>query len=458
MKYVMITGATGFIGQKLSESLLKKGYKLKIVSRQKKPNFPYPHKLLLWDDIENKEAFESVEAVFHLAGEAIASKKWTTTQKKEILNSRSQLTTKLVKALNHHRTDVKAFISAGAIGFYGEGEKEQTEDSAKGNGFLSKVCEEWENPLLELKALRVVVLRLGLVLDRNKGFLKELEPLFRKGIAGPLASGRQWMSWIHIKDVVRLFLYVLDNENLYGAFNATTNSPIRNKDFTKIFYETLKLKPLFKLNLPAPKIALKIMLGQRANLVLASQKVIPHRFSKETNFKFQFPQLQTAFKDLYLHKGASLLERNLWVFQPLQKVFKFFSNPYNLKKITPPSLQLQIIHISTEQIKKHTHIHYKFKISKFPLSWITEITDWNPPHYFTDSQKKGPYNHWMHDHFFEEVQRGTLIKDRIFYTLPLRFLDLGVTDYFIRKNLEKIFSYRSQKTKEILEDQKIKLN
>ena len=294
MKVVLVTGATGFIGQKLCEGLLKSHYKLKILSRKKDVNFLKPCEVLSWDE---GGRLSDVEAVLHLAGEPVAQRRWTEAQKKRILESRKASTETLIQALDTHGKSLKVFLSASATGFYESSQEPQTEASPQGTAFLSQVCGAWEAPALKMKRARTGILRLGTVLGRQGGFLKEVEPMFRWGLGGRLGSGRQWMSFVHIDDVVKTFLYVLEHERLSGVFNVTAPHPVTNLEFTQQYNRILKAG--LGVNLPIPSWSLRMLLGERADLLLDSHRILPERLLKEESFSFGFPTLEKALEDLY---------------------------------------------------------------------------------------------------------------------------------------------------------------
>jgi uncharacterized protein (TIGR01777 family) len=298
---ILITGATGFVGRRLCEMLHQAGHTVRALSRDSvaaKQRVPLLKEVFPWNPLQELpplQAFEGCDAVINLAGESIAGR-WTAPKKQLIRDSRVLGTKNLVNALAQLSSRPKVLISASAIGYYGDrGEETLTEDAAPGSDFLAQVCRDWENEALKAESLgmRVVRLRIGLVLGRGGGTLQALLPLFRVGLGGPLGSGRQWWSWIHRDDLCRLIVQILANENVSGPVNATAPQPVRQKKFAQVLGRVLK-RPAF---LPTPAFALKIVLGEFADGILASQRALPQR-AQEMGYRFQFEELEGALREI----------------------------------------------------------------------------------------------------------------------------------------------------------------
>ena len=263
-----------------------------------KQRVPLLKEVFPWNPLQELpplQAFEGCDAVINLAGESIAGR-WTAPKKQLIRDSRVLGTKNLVNALAQLSSRPKVLISASAIGYYGDrGEETLTEDAAPGSDFLAQVCRDWENEALKAESLgmRVVRLRIGLVLGRGGGTLQALLPLFRVGLGGPLGSGRQWWSWIHRDDLCRLIVQILANESISGPVNATAPQPVRQKEFAQVLGRVLR-RPAF---LPTPAFALKIALGEFADGILASQRVLPRR-AQEMGYRFQFEELEGALREI----------------------------------------------------------------------------------------------------------------------------------------------------------------
>lgn len=299
-KKVLISGGSGMIGSKISQLLLQNNYEVAILSRN-----PQRYKgdaiAYHWDihkGVIDLDALEDVQYIIHLAGAGIADKAWTKSRKEALLNSRVLSTQLLHKALAQNEHKVKGFISASAIGYYGAdaGQDVLTEESPSGNDFLAEVTKAWEESAEKIKALgiRTVKFRIGVVLSKEGGALPPMVIPVKLFIGSPFGSGKQIMSWIHIEDLCRMFMFAIENENIKGVYNATAPNPVNNQDFTKEIAKTLK-RPLILPHVPA--FALKTLLGLRAALLLGSANVSSKRIGA-TGFEFRFPTLSPALQAL----------------------------------------------------------------------------------------------------------------------------------------------------------------
>lgn len=255
----------------------------------------------MWDvnrGVMDTEALTGVDAIIHLAGAGIADKPWTEKRKQEIRDSRTRSTRLLVDQLKKTSHTVKTFVSASAIGYYGfeGGETVFAEDSKPGSDFLASVVKDWEaeiDPIQELN-IRTVKIRIGIVLSEQGGALKEMANPVRWGVGAPLGSGKQYMSWIHIDDLCRMFVYALKHDHLQGAYNGVGPSWVNNKELTQAIAKALK-KPLW---LPSvPGFVLKLMLGEMADLVLKGSKVSGEKIA-QAGFTYQYPDLDVALTNL----------------------------------------------------------------------------------------------------------------------------------------------------------------
>lgn len=465
---ILITGATGFIGKALCVALAKEGHDLVVMTRNPKKArlvIAAPHYAIQWnEDFEkNKDAISSgdlevlsqVQAVIHLAGESIAGKRWNPTVKDQIRQSRQQGIRSLIHLFNQAKNNqLQVFITASGIGYYGDsGDSLMTETSSPGTDFLAQVCQDWENALFNslFKVERKVALRIGVVLSRchgkGEGALEKMLPAFRAGVGGALGSGKQWMSWIHLEDLVAVFVQSLTDGRITGPVNACAE-PVTNAEFTKTLGAVAHL-PTF---MPVPSFALRAATGEMAEVLLSGQRAISQKLAA-LNFKFRFPKLEAALENCLAHSIAHGWDEYLedcWVPQPLEKVFQFFSAAENLETITPPWLGFHVLRKSTEAIQKGTLIDYRLKIHGVPAGWRTEISEWNPPHSFTDVQLKGPYQKWHHTHSFEPLAGGTLIRDQVLYRLPMGFLGRLAGGSFVKKDVQQIFAHRTQRVCDLL--------
>ena len=290
IKKVAVTGSSGLIGAALVAQLQSDGYKvLKLVRRP-----PRAADEVSWDPKKGEidlKSLEGVDAVFHLAGAGVGDKRWTAAYRSQILNSRLLGTTTIANACEQLQPEV--FISASAIGYYGEtGNREVTEVDRGGDDFLSIVCREWELVANLAPSVRTIKLRTGLVLDPTGGALGRMIPLFKFGIGGKLGSGKQWWSWITLHDQVRAMIFLMQSE-IEGAVNITSPNPVTNKEFTAALAHALKRPAFF----PAPAIALRAVLGGFSSEVLGSKKVMP-KVLLDNSFKFEYPFVSNALTAL----------------------------------------------------------------------------------------------------------------------------------------------------------------
>ncbi|MXV76979.1 TIGR01777 family protein [Candidatus Poribacteria bacterium] len=303
MKKILVTGGTGFIGRKVCDTLHNKDYDVNVVSRnpeKAKTKLEAVGEIYGWNPESEQlptEAISETEAVIHLAGETIAGR-WNTEKKQRIRDSRVLSTRNLVESCANAESKPDVLICASAIGLYGDsGDNSFTEETPPGTDYLAEVCKEWETEAYKASELgiRVVTVRIGLVLGLGGGMLQQVLTPFKIGIGGKLGSGQQWMSWIHVDDVVGIILHALENDSINGALNATAPVPVRNIEFTKALGSVLG-KPTI---LPAPYFGLKLMMGEFADFVLLSQKVLPEK-TVASGYEFQFTTIDSALSDLLL--------------------------------------------------------------------------------------------------------------------------------------------------------------
>lgn len=282
---ILVTGITGFIGRRLGERLVEEGHDIVALVRDSGTRLPFPAELRSWDT----DRIEGVDAIIHLAGEPIAARRWSEAQKRRILESRTETAKKLARMVK----SPSLVISASGIGFYGNrGEEELSEASSRGNGFLADVCAEWESTARGIGATRTVSLRTGMVLGRDGGALSKMLPLFRAGLGGRLGSGRQWVSWIHVEDIVNLFLFALANPEVEGPLNAVAPNPMTNEEFTKALARAVHRPAL----LPVPAFALRLALGEMSALLLESLRV--RESVSERGFEFKYRSLPEALAEI----------------------------------------------------------------------------------------------------------------------------------------------------------------
>lgn len=290
---VFLLGGTGFVGKYLTDFFLAKGWEVSLLIRDpEKLKYLTPKvEIVLGDAIKGGEWQERVaeaNLVINLVGETIF-RRWSEAYKKRLWDSRVLSTERVVEALSSENT----LFNASAVGYYGDGgEEELTEESPKGNLYVSDLCSAWERAAIkgEEKGARVIIGRFGIVLGKGGGMLSVILPFFKAGLGGKLGSGKQWFPWIHLEDLARAIEFLYLNQ-ARGIFNFTAPYPIRNSEMTKIIGKILK-RPTF---LPVPKFVLKLLYGELAEVIMASAKVIPKRLL-EMGFSFTYPSFEKAFK------------------------------------------------------------------------------------------------------------------------------------------------------------------
>ncbi len=287
---IAITGASGLIGAALVGYLKSQGHTVQRLVRRAAVS----SEEITWDPIAgtvDMDALAGVDAVIHLAGAGVSDKRWTKKYKSEILNSRLLGTTTIAKAVAIVKPEV--FISASAIGWYGEsGNRAVVESDRVGDDFLATVCREWESAADLAGDVRTIKLRTGLVLDPTGGALGKMLPIFRFGLGGKLSNGKQWWSWITLHDQIRAIAFLLENK-VSGPVNMTSPNPVTNSEFTAGLARAMHRPALF----PVPAFALKIVLGGFSSEVLGSKKVMPQALT-EAGFTFDYPHISSALEKL----------------------------------------------------------------------------------------------------------------------------------------------------------------
>ena len=295
-KKVLITGGTGLIGKRLTQMLLKQGYEVAFLSREKS-NIPSVQ-VFEWNIQKgylDEGALDNLHFLVHLAGTNVGEGRWTEERKKSILESRTESIRLIARKLVEKQIKPAAFVSASGISYYGQdtGEARNTENTPAGNDFLSHVSFEWEKAADEIAALgvRTVKLRTGIVISKDGGAIPKMALPARFGVGAPLGSGKQWMSWIHLDDMCRLYIEALENGSWQGAYNAVASPPVTNEALTKAICKALN-RPQWLPNVPA--FALKLAFGEMAAVVLGGSYVVNERIADETGFVYQYGDLGSA--------------------------------------------------------------------------------------------------------------------------------------------------------------------
>lgn len=305
---IVITGATGFVGRPLCAHLISLGHRITALSRdtsKAQSLLGAQAQSVAWGERAEdawKQAVAGADVVIHLAGEAVAGHKWTPEYKAKIRSSRVDSTRRLVDAMRGLERKPGVFVSTSATGYYGDRKDEAvTEKSAPANDFLAEVCVAWEAEArrAEEAGIRVVLMRLGVVLGQGGALEKMLHPLplpvnpYKMGAGGPLGNGRQWLSWVHLDDVIGLYTWAIQNTEVRGAVNVTAPTPVTNAEFAHMLGRLYNRPTL----VPVPAFALRLMLGEFAESILTGQKVLPE-VAERLGYHFRFPTLEPALRSL----------------------------------------------------------------------------------------------------------------------------------------------------------------
>jgi uncharacterized protein len=308
---VLVTGATGLIGREICNSLRQDGHRVVALSRS-----PDTTRGLAADEFHKwepmlgpppAEALDEIDAVVHLVGEPIADRRWTDSQKKLIRDSRLLSTRNLVSALRSTGSRPAALITGSAVGFYGDrGDEHLDEAAPMGRGFMSEICRDWEDEAAAASVwgIRVVQVRTGVVLSLKGGALKKMLPPFKLGVGGRLGSGRQWFPWIHISDIVGIFRHAISTSSLKGPVNGVAPESVTNAEFTKELAHAVH-RPAF---LPVPEMALRALMGEMADILFHSQRVVPNAVL-QSGYTFRYPVLARALEDLFSDRSAATTGR-----------------------------------------------------------------------------------------------------------------------------------------------------
>ncbi|HLP50508.1 MAG TPA: TIGR01777 family oxidoreductase [Chitinophagales bacterium] len=299
MAKVLITGASGLVGTRLSELLKAQGHEVNKLGRtgkgRRKPG------TFNWDLTTGKideRAFEGVSAIAHLAGAGIADERWTNNRKKEIIDSRVKSAELLFNYLKTHKHTVKTIVSASAVGYYGDcGAEKVTEEHAPGDGFLADVCKQWEASVQQFAAIgiRPVMCRLGIVLSQDGGALPELTKTIPIGIAGYFAKDNLYYPWIHIDDVCGILIHAIETDAMSGAYNTTAPKPLLIKELMQKIVEAKKSNAILT---PIPPLAIKLMLGEKSAVVLQSQRCVADKIVK-SGYQFKYGKIENALGEIF---------------------------------------------------------------------------------------------------------------------------------------------------------------
>ncbi len=301
---ILITGGTGFIGRALSHDLQEAGHEVLILTRRKEYSAPPTIKVVTWSPpkLILTDIMSGIDAIVNLAGESIFGRRWTKRQKDLIRSSRIDTTRAIVESIKNADQRPRLLISASAVGYYGpHGDEYVTEETPFGDDFLAKLAKDWEAEALKAQelAVRVVLMRLGIVLEMDGGALPKMALPFKFFLGGPLGSGKQWFSWIHRDDVLGIIKFLLEDETISGAVNVTAPNPVRNREFSSALGMALRRPSSFSV----PGFLVRVALGEFGDVILQGQRVIPERLLN-AGYQFKYPEINEALKAILGRENA----------------------------------------------------------------------------------------------------------------------------------------------------------
>lgn len=459
MSKILITGATGLVGRALGQHLSQQGHTIVVVSRkhpkQVQAELPFACEVIQCDlgegPIKNP-LLASVEGVINLMGESVAGSRWTSLYKSKIYDSRVETTQNLLKSFKSlSRHNLSFYMGASAIGYYGsDADQTLTEDSPVGQDYLAQVVQDWESAHQQWSTLslniKVTALRLGVIQSVSGGAFDKLLPLFKLGFGSALGTGQQWVSWVDLEDVVGVFNWLLQQDHWSTVYNVVAPNPVTNTHWSELIAQALQTHLLPNV----PEFILRLILGEQAIVLLNSQKVQPQHLLTQ-GYVFKQAQLRSSLKAIQAKWGGYFYyQAEQFIPLPIENVFSFFSQARNLEKISPSFLQFRVKSMSTQHIQKGTLIDYQLKVRGVPAKWQSLITEWNPPHSFTDVQTQGPYGDWIHRHSFIAVPGGVLIKDEVKYNMPLGILGKWFGYHYVLREIRTIFDFRRKRIGDLL--------
>lgn len=457
---VLVTGATGFIGRALIPLLQREGHSVVAWVRSEARA-----RSLLGAEVEIVNANAGLDAlvsaiercggVVNLAGAPILGGRWTAARRAILERSRVDVTDLLVHAIAMARTRPGALVSGSAVGYYGDRADEPLDEASNpGDDFLARLCRRWENAAQSAESLgvRVALLRTGVVLGRAGGALAQMSAPFELGLGGPVGSGRQFLPWIHLHDLVKIIAVALVDDRYRGPVNGVAPEQATSQSFARALGLALHRPAI----LPLPALALKGIFGNAATVLLASQRVVP-RALRAREFAFDFPTLDGALADIVGGAPVTIsvsrsrpeaagaarykLRARTVINAPLDDTFAFFSKAANLGLITPAAMAFSI-QGQGPPMAQGARIDYHLRVGVLPVRWRTRITSWEPGRRFVDLQEAGPYRVWWHEHTFQADGGRTIMEDRVYYAPPLGILGRLAHRFFIGRTLRKIFQYR----------------
>lgn len=449
-KKVLLAGGSGFIGQELGLELVRRGYKVVVLTRnpeQVKNTFSFPCEIAEFS-LENLAGLQVVctgaFAIINLAGQPIDTGNWNLHGKKSVYESRLKVARLLGSLIELLPKKPEVWIQASATGIYpADGAVWSDNKPVPDDGsYLAKVCHDLEKEVAQAAGagVRCCFLRFGVVLGHGGAFA-QLASLYGSGVGAPFINSDKFaFPWVHINDAVGAAVFALETSVLQGPVNVVADESTTLNDLHAAMcnHFGLQLVP------PVPAAVIRIADRRKHALLFANPMVRAEKLRGQA-FKFQYNLIGQALKDLNapVH-GHSRLVKSQFVGAEPADVWHFFSQPENLQRITPPWLKFRIKSISTKHMQQGTEITYRLRLKGIPMTWKSLISKWAEGDSFVDEQITGPYRTWHHTHSFEKLSHGVLIRDDVAYQLPLGKLGAMAAGWLVRKDIEQIFSHRSK--------------
>ena len=460
---VLITGATGLIGRAAMLRLLADGgHEITAVSRDPERasnQLGSEVNIVGWgDEAGLVSALDGCDCVLHLAGEPVASRRWTRHTRKRIWDSRVGSTNALVTAMRSCRAAPKVLIQASAVGIYGGQKTRVDESSAPGVGFLAELGEAWEAEGSAAQSLgtRVVAARFGVVLG-HYGAFETMMRVYQWKLGARLGSGDHGMPWVHLDDAVGMLLWAAHTQEVSGPLNVVSPKPVSQR----IFHRCLQSHLGTQWSPPLPRWFLRGVLGSRSELICEGDFVCPRKAIRY-GYSYQYPTLESAFETLCrpmteaqlsikstpvpaLRRGRKsqyVLYAETLVPSPIEEVAPWFETPANLTLMTPPFMAFEIR--NQEPMGVDAEISYRIRLFGIPMRWTSRIPIFEPGVRFVDTQIKGPYRLWWHEHKFVAVEGGTQIIDIVHYRVPGLIFGRIANRAWVGPTLHRIFSFRYQ--------------
>lgn len=464
---VLLLGATGFLGRSLVLRLARDGHRpIAWVRDPKAAHSQLGADVEIVDAKAGDAALVAVlsrsDAVINLAGASIA-RRWTKRVREQAFASRVKLTEDLVAAIGRSDPRPRVLVNGSAVGFYGDrGDEVLDETAPVGHGMLAELCAAWEAAAhaAERHGVRVVCIRTGVVLGTDGGALVPMLATTRFGLGATFSAGRQFMPWIHRRDIVEMFAQALVDERWTGPINGSAPTPARNRDLADTLARVLGRPRLFRV----PAFALRLALGEAADIVLASQCAVPTR-ALATGFAFRFPDLASALHDLVHgraaisiarahdwpdtptlreHPPAYRLETSVTLDRPLAEVWAFFATPRNLAGMTPGDQGFELASELAEVVRPGDVIDVRVALGPLKLPWRTKIETVEPERRFVDSAPRGPFRVWFHEHEFASAGERTTMTDRVWYSPPFGVFGRIAHRFVVANRLRDLFAHRER--------------